>query len=275
MKIAGHTMGTPELDIIDSIELMARLGFDGIEVRFTGDGQLDPSPGPLRMNRVRPELIDATKRALKDSGIELVLLSGYHGDFSTAAAAEENARAIERELEVAAELGCPLLRVMGGAYSSFWRGGRGQRESERVTAGELRKLGERAGALKRTIVLETHAGTMIETAGAARRFLDMIDSPNVGVIYDQDQIEKNGGEEPEEAVELLRPYIRHVHLCPFKLERRGLADLGPRVLRSLADAGYDGYISDEYPRHGSDPVPPAETQMSADLQILRRWISEL
>lgn len=275
MKIAGHTMGVPELDIVESIEFMKRLGFQGIEVRFTHDGQLDPSPGPLRMNRIRPELIDRTRRALLQAGIELVLLSGYHGDFSTPAAAVETREAVRREIGLTAALGAPLLRVMGGAYSSFWRGGTGHREMERRTAEELRKLGNEAHAQGVTIVLETHAATMMETAASARRFMDLLDSRHVGLIYDQDQIGKNGGEEPEEAVELLAPYIRHVHLCPFKLERRGVLEQGPRALRALAQIGYDGYVSDEYARHGSEQVPPAETQMAADLATLRSWIEGL
>ena len=105
-------MGTPELDIVEAIEFMARLGFDGIEVRYTTDGQLDPSVGPLRINRIRPDLVDRTRRALRDNGIELALLSGYHGDFSTPTSTDEHDAAIRREIEVAAELGCPLLRVL-------------------------------------------------------------------------------------------------------------------------------------------------------------------
>lgn len=275
MKIAGHTMGVPELDIVESIRFMQRLGFHGIEVRFTHDGQLDPSPGPLRMNRVRPELVERTRLALADAGIELVLLSGYHGDFSTPAAAAETREAVRREIDLAASLGAPLLRVMGGAYGSFWRGGTGHRDMERRTAEALHELAQEAHEQGVTIVLETHAATMIETAATARRFMELVDSPHIGLIYDQDQIGKNGGEAPEEAVELLAPYIRHVHLCPYKLERRGVLEQGPRALRALAGIGYDGYISDEYPRHGSEPVPPAETQMAVDLATLRGWIDAL
>lgn len=275
MKIAGHTMGVPELTIFESIEFMARAGFDGIEVRFTSDAQLDPSPGPLRINRVRPDLIERTRRALADAGIELVVLSGYHGDFSTADATREHSEAIRREIEIAADLECPLLRVMGGAYSSFWRGSRSHRDMEKHTADQLHALGEYGASKGVCIVLETHASTMIETARSARYLIELIDSPAVRLTYDQDQLDRNGGEEPEEAVEMLAPYIRHVHLCPFRFERKGDTERGQRVVRALAKAGYDGYLADEYPRHGGAPVPPADEQMPADLKTLREWLARV
>jgi len=40
MKFAGHTMGTPDLDIFGAIDLFADIGYDGIEVRVQTDGQL-------------------------------------------------------------------------------------------------------------------------------------------------------------------------------------------------------------------------------------------
>lgn len=274
MKTAGHTMGVPELTIFESIEFMARTGYDGIEVRFTSDGQLDPSSGPLRINRVRPELIARTRRALSDAGIELVVLSGYHGDFSTADSTTEHMAAIRREVDVAAELGCPMLRVMGGAYSSFWRGSRNHADVEKHTAETLHALGDYASARDVGIILETHASTLVETAAAARRLVNMIGSAAVKITYDQDQLDRNGGEEPEEAVKILGPEIRHVHLCPFRFERKGDTDRGLRVVKALFAAGYDGYLSDEYPRHGSAEVPAAEVQMPANLKMLREWIAK-
>ena len=41
MKIAGHTMGTPELNLYGAMKLFHRLGYDGIEIRCAKDGQLD------------------------------------------------------------------------------------------------------------------------------------------------------------------------------------------------------------------------------------------
>jgi sugar phosphate isomerase/epimerase len=253
---------------------MARIGFEGIEVRFTADGQLDPSEGPLRINRLRPDLVGRTRRALRDNGIELVLLSGYHGDFSTRESTSQHRSAISREIEAAAELGCPLLRVMGGAYASFWRGGRPHRDTEKHTAEVLHELGELAGSCGVGIVMETHAGTMIETAAAARRLLTLIDSPHVGLTYDQEQLDRCGGEEPEEAVEILDELIRHVHLTPYRFEQKGTPERGPRVVKALSRIGYSGWISDEYPRHVAAPAPPAETRMAEDLRILREWVAQ-
>ena len=138
----------------------------------------------------------------------------------------------------------------------------------------LHELGEFAGSHDVCIVLETHASTMIESARRARDFLDLVDSPHVQLIYDQDQLDRCGSEEPEEAVEILGSLIRHVHLCPFRFERKGSLDRGRTVVEALSRIGYSGWLSDEYPRHISAPVPPAEERMAKDLRILREWIGQ-
>ena len=38
MKLAGHTMGTPEYTLFEAVDLFADMGLDGIEVIVQTDG---------------------------------------------------------------------------------------------------------------------------------------------------------------------------------------------------------------------------------------------
>ena len=105
MKFAGHTMGTPDLDLCASIELFASIGFDGIEVRCAGDGQIDPES----ISRAK---LDEARAALGRTGLGVVCLTPYNRDFVTEARESELA-ALRRVVDIAASLNCqarPPLR---------------------------------------------------------------------------------------------------------------------------------------------------------------------
>ena len=274
MKIAGHTMGTPELDIFESINLFSRLGFDGIEIRSSPEGQLDLSEGGLKFNRATEDFCARIKKAASDACLEIVCLSAYAGDFRKESVAEAHRREIRHSVDVAASLGCPMVRVMGGACSSFWDGAKSRSESARITAKNLNELATYAGTKEVELVVETHAGTLAESAVLARKLMDLTASPHIGVIYDQDQIDRCEGEGPTESVELLAPYIRHVHLCPFKFNTRGCPERTSEILVALKKINYEGYLSAEYPRHGNSELPPAHEAMKHDLDFLRELLSK-
>jgi L-ribulose-5-phosphate 3-epimerase len=269
MKIAGHTMGTPELDIFESIALFREIGFDGIEIRGQSDSSFDLTEGQTRFNRASEPFSARVREAAERAGLEIVCLCAYHGNFSKPALVEEHKKAIRHAADVSAWLGCPAVRVLGGAYSSFWDGAKSRRECERATAGHLQELGDYAIGKGIRLLVETHAGTLAETAGMARLLLDLAGSPGLGVIYDQDQIDRCEGEEPEAAVSALGGYIRHVHLCPYKFEQRGKSGRIAETIGVLKRSGYDGYVSVEYARHGNDKLPPAREMMARDRGILK------
>jgi L-ribulose-5-phosphate 3-epimerase len=274
MKIAGHTMGTPELDIYEAIALFHEIGFEGIEIRCQPDGQIDLTEGQTRYNRANEALCARIRKAAEDARLEIVCLSAYSGNFSKEALAEEHKKAIRHAVDVAVWLGCPGVRVMGGAYTSFWDGAKSRKECERTTARHLKEVADYAAGKKVSLLVETHASTMAETGATAKALLDAVGSPGIGVIYDQDQIDRCEGEEPDVAAKLLAPYIRHVHLCPYKFEQRDRAGRTAETLAALRKCGYIGYLSVEYPRHGNDKLPPGREMMARDLATLKKALKQ-
>ena len=65
MKIAGHTMGTPEYTLEGAIDLFAILGFDGIEIIW------DDQYGCALQKNASPSTIKKLKSLIESRNIEV------------------------------------------------------------------------------------------------------------------------------------------------------------------------------------------------------------
>jgi inosose dehydratase len=114
-------------------------------------------------------------------------------------------------------------------------------------------------------VIHQHLGTLVESMGEVRRFLDATDPSLVGVCLDTGHWTFGTGGDPAAAVRELRERIWHIHFKDCdptvmaesrRLEWDGLTSTGqgvfcelgrgcvdfPAVLRALGEIGYDGWI---------------------------------
>ena len=78
MKLAGHTMGTPEYTLFEAVDLFADMGLDGIEVIVQTDGY--PCGIPLEAGE---EEIDALVEKARQRGIEISGLTPYLNLFNS------------------------------------------------------------------------------------------------------------------------------------------------------------------------------------------------
>jgi sugar phosphate isomerase/epimerase len=140
----------------------------------------------------------------------------------------------------------------------------GKTPYDRVLAGTLKgwravaKLARRHGV---KALLEIHMGTIVPSASAARRLAGAFDPREVGVIHDAGNMVYEGFENWQMGMEILGPYLAHVHVkngswairagdpdgnlrwrCDADSLRHGAVSWADVIL-ALRRVGYDGWLS--------------------------------
>lgn len=272
MKYAGHTMGTPDLNLLGSMQLFSEIGFDGIEIRCALDGQLDPEC-------VRDRYIEKTAEWCREYDLSIACLTSYYRDFVTKEAGEELSR-LRKVIDIAMELECPNVRLYGGMDPSTH--GITHEENWQASVKGTRELADYSADRNVRLCVETHIGSLTMTARQTARFIGEVDRPNVGVLLDFAWVFYAGEESVAEVFELLEGKIYHCHVKDWHI--RSSSDNSKNVacllgqgdipwnefLRALKASGYDGWITDEYERYWhADQLPQAREGMRANLSFLR------
>ncbi len=279
MKIAAFTVCMPEYDLAATAALLARYGYDGVEWRVQ---QIDPAlagepPSFWRHNKSTVDLATIEKRgpAVRDltraAGLEIPSLAPY-----VPLSDHEGA---ERLLRLARAMGVPMLRLGIPRYDRQ----RPYPELLAETRAHLQHLAVYAAAYEVKILVEIHFGTIAPSASAAYRLFEGLDPDRVGAIYDPGNMAYEGYEAWRLGMELLGPYLAHVHVKNSQWravgedERgtlrwevasaplpRGIVDWG-QVIADLKAVGYEGYLSLE----DFDTGKPTEDKIRDDIAYLR------
>jgi sugar phosphate isomerase/epimerase len=107
--------------------------------------------------------------------------------------------------------------------------------------------------------VEIHHGTICPSASSAYRLVSHFDPEAIGVIYDPGNMVFEGFEDYRLGIELLGPYLAHVHIknAAYTIPEKGgvwipcWAPLEDGVVNftwlftALQEAGYDGWLSME------------------------------
>ena len=257
-RYSVFTVMTPDLDLEGAASTLRSLGYDGVEWRVTEVSRAPPEK--VTFHRGNRATVDASRvleeaprvRALSDRhGLAVPALGTYlrPGDLE----------GIGRSMEAARVLGCPQIRVQVPKYD----GQRGYNEvfREAVEAyAAVEDLARRRGV---RVNLEIHHGTICPSASAAHRFLSHFDSGHMGAIFDPGNMVHEGRENWQLGLELLGPYLSHVHVKNGLWEVASVEADGTRrwkpswcglregqvhwgdVLEALARVGYEGWLSFE------------------------------
>ncbi|MCA4134259.1 sugar phosphate isomerase/epimerase [Arthrobacter sp. M4] len=291
MKFSVFTASTPEWTPAEAAAQLAAQGWDGIEWRVT-DQMESAEPGFWAGNRATWPLtgledsIPEIARITSGAGLEFSGLGGY--------ARCDNHDDVDRVLAATAALGARQVRVnvlplgnstMGGGEPS----GLSYPELFSATREHYEWVASRAAHHGVKALVELHHGTITASASSARRLLEGFDPKHVGVIHDLGNLVIEGWESPLPALQLLGPYLAHVHVKNARWVRRPepdeaggavwvnewapLAEGQGSVLeyfRALAEVGYDEWVTVE---DFSTDVPLAE-RTAGNLAYLRR-VAEL
>jgi sugar phosphate isomerase/epimerase len=183
----------------------------------------------------------------------------------------EDQRAYVREgIDVAAELGAPLMRVFGGSlrtvrseshhpggartYGSSFPEGTPRSEILKVVAEDLTECASYAEGKGITFAIENHGG-IPEKSDEVFELLRLVDRPNVKALIDTGNFLK-GGDDPVEATRKLVDQAVMVHLKDrdkklkngdwrYCILGQGLVDFN-KIMAILKDASFQGVLSIEY-----------------------------
>ena len=295
MKLAGHTMATPEFDVFEALTFFHELGLDGAEI-VVQSGYKSGIPY---------EADDAFVRSVRDHadrlGLAVAASTPYLNRYNDL---DEDVRlaevaALKRVIDMTVILGGSSIRIYGGAFKDEETDPEGKKLEQLVKS--LRECGDYADGFGINLSIENHFGTMTTTAHRTMEVIRAIDHPRVGVLYDQANLAFLPAEEYEEAIALQKDHITYVHVkdlvyrggTPRKFRSDGVSHISeeirtvysripgdgvldwPAILRALKAAGYDGWLSLEYERRwGKQDLPIATEGLPVCVSRLRRWMAE-
>lgn len=286
METALFTKVFGERPLDEAVERTAQLGYDAVEL-MCREPHFDVD--------TTVEEAEELKATVEDLGIEIAALGTYTGDYVEVsdATAEAERADLEKFLELADVLGVELLR--------HGVGGPPEHRAEPAHYDEAAKRYRRAADLAadhgKSLGIEIHAGTITETAASTAELIDTIDRENVGAIQDAGNMYIADAPFGRDAVETLGDRLVHVHVkderrvgdtaAPgtFEVETaRGVESFQHRLLGhgavdhselfdALADAGYEGYLTDECHRPTGNiwsDLAVADHERSAMEQLLEQ-----
>lgn len=209
-------------------DLAVTCGYEGVELR---DSQVGPHSNPGE--------VAACRTAVKTHGLAVTCLTARH----LAPEGKQRDRDFMRYLDFAAEFDCRLFKVNG---KPEW----------------LHDMAEIANQRGIALAINTHINSPTETVSGALAFIESVNHPNFGVLYDCMHL-AIGGEDYVGAIAKFGALIRNVlvqcmteakpqepETLPHKGRHFKKALLGdnclqdwPRVVAELRLCGYDGWIN--------------------------------
>ena len=282
-KYSVFTVMIPEFDIPASAALLQSLGYSGVEWRVHSVPSVFPDkPDFWRGNRSTIDIetivekAPEIKRISDDAGLEIIGLGTYLG--------YKLLDDVARCMEAARMMGCPSIRVSAPNYDGATNyndlyeqavDGYGQIENM------ARDFGVQAN-------IEIHHGSMCPSASLTYRLASNFDPDFIGVIYDPGNMVCEGYESWQMGLELLGPYLSHVHAKNAAWQESGVSANGeklwkhsmvatkdgsvswPEVLLALDKVGYQGWISFEDFGPGD-----TKTKLSEDLAYVKELVDRL
>jgi L-ribulose-5-phosphate 3-epimerase len=263
MRIAGHTLGTPDQTVPEALQLFRRAGLDAAEIIYQDDYTSGLG--------IRDTAAAADAARVADAeGIAIIGLTPYTTAINSL---DETARAaavdeLRSAVDTAHQVGATRIRV----YAGSWQPGQDAHEAHwGQLVRSLEELSGRAEEAGVVLCAENHFGTMTQTAADTARLVRTIASPAVKVLYDQANLTFTHDETVDEAFDAQGDLIGHVHVkdlvfkdpaAPFvasetarvKADERAVTSrvvgdgslAWSRILRRLRDVGYDDVLSLEY-----------------------------
>ncbi len=244
MKFAFSTVGCPDYQWSDVYSMAKDLGYDGIEVRGLGREFSTFNMQPFSEGEV-----GLTVKKLAELRLSIPCLSsGCVLKFADKR--EENLAQLKDYIHLAQKLNCPYVRVMGD-YGAAPDGD----VDDEVVASQLRELIPLAEECGVTLLLETN-GVYADTA-RLRDLLTDLASDNVAALWDMHHPYRFMHESPEQTLQNLGTYIKHVHIKDSVIQDgrlvyrlMGDGDLPiADMMMALRSINYEGYVSLEWVRY--------------------------
>ncbi|MGG2198324.1 sugar phosphate isomerase/epimerase family protein [Paenibacillus validus] len=245
MKISVCTSGFKDWPIEKVLEWAHPLGFDGIELWMGHIERYQEEHGPL----------DKLYARLQEYGLEVPAISGYttfSGGFSGEKDLKQEFKAMNRLLDVARQLKCPLIRTFVGHISSR----RASPEQWGQIVRDVKKVMSMADQYGIDIAVEVHYDTFADNTESVQTLIREVDHPRLQLVFDGANLNVERIDQMD-ALPILYPLVKHVHLKNYKWDHSNWykstpvpifeGDIDNRTLiKELERRGYPHYISFEY-----------------------------
>ncbi len=271
MKFAFSTIACPTWTLEEVCEVAGRLGYMGVELRTFGNASSELACEPLLTGAAK------VRGLFEDAGVAPMCLATSvrfdkpvwppiigHAITDTEKPIRE-ARAI---VEAAAQREIPAVRVYGFELSAR----EPRRSGVRRIAERLRLACATARNTGVKILLE-NAGS-IPTAEALAGIIEEVDHPLLMAAYNP-AVAAAAGERPADGVRALAGRLASVKLTDLRDGRHvplgtGEAD-AEGLLKTLAEAGFDGWVVYEWPRLWLPDLDDAHEALAGAVETLYRW----
>ncbi|MDR1463789.1 MAG: AMP-binding protein [Oscillospiraceae bacterium] len=235
MKLAVSTLGCTDQTWQEIVTLSKDIGLDGIELR--GYQQIPVS-----------EVLQAIDR-LRTGSLEIACIS-CNSRLHDVARLDEALEEARGNIRLAGQLGARFVRVLSGCAE-------GGEETDAQILEAVRGLLPLAEECGVTLLLESN-GIYADTKRLSD-LLNALESDHVGALWDLHHPYRYYGERPEQTVQNLGPYIKHIHCKDSVLldgkavfRMMGEGDLPLKdCFRALRSIKYDGYVTYEWMRQSA------------------------
>jgi sugar phosphate isomerase/epimerase len=243
-KLGFSTIGCPDYDIDQIVELATKNGFEGVELRFVR-GTTDL----VSLAEFAPSNLARTRQRFDDAGITVIAIdTSVRMNSLDEAVRQEQRELAKSNLEIAQGLGASYLRVFGGALPD----GQTEADTRRAIADGLSEVAELTAAGGVESLLETH-----DSYSTSATILDLYAagaSEKLGILWDSLHTYRHG-EDASYTWEKLGQRIRHVHVkdsnsasadeFDFALTGEGNIPI-PHIIDTLRNANYSGFVDFEW-----------------------------
>ncbi|MDC3416035.1 sugar phosphate isomerase/epimerase family protein [Aquibacillus salsiterrae] len=281
MKFSVFTVMAPDTTPKELVSLLKETGYDGVEWRFKETPEYlkleEPSYWGNNLCTISPSINDEELSDLaaytKEKGIEITSVTPYltAGDLEST----------EQVLRVAKKLGASTIRVGVPKYDRS----ENYNDLFNLAVSYLGNVEEMCKRYNIKGLVETHHMTITPSASLAHRLVSQFDPNHIGVLYDPGNMVHEGYENYRMGMELLGPYLAHVHIKNAiwqvtKENEDGTTDWEVKwapiekgavdwrqVFQDLKAVGYDGYVGME---DFSNVYPTKES-----LKHNKEWVKKL
>jgi sugar phosphate isomerase/epimerase len=282
MLLAYNTNGLAHHSLLDAIDLLADIGYQGISITLDHTA-LNPFDEKLenQLDRVAAALTKHRLRCVIETGARYLLdPRTKHEPTLVTADPAALARRIDflcRSIDIAAHLNADCVSL----WSGIVRDGAGQAESYARLAEGLAPVLNHANEKEVDLAFEPEPGMLVDTLAAYDRFLGVVsdkkvDTTRLRLAIDIGHLHCQGETPISAKIQQYSARLANVHIEDMRSEIHQHLMFGegeidfPPVIAALRQIRYDGLLSVELSRHSHDGPAAARRSFEFLKPLLQR-----
>jgi sugar phosphate isomerase/epimerase len=277
MKLSVFTVMTPDLTPEELVSAAAAAGITGIEWRYAEISKEAARQKPSYWGNNLATIVPGTTEEELESYLQLTQSKGLKSISVTPYLTCGDVAGTEKVMKAARKLGAGFIRVGVPTYDRT----KNYPALFAEAVDYLHHVQELSQQYGIKALVETHHKFIAPSASLAHRLVSGFDPEHIGVLHDAGNMVHEGFENYRMGLELLGPYLAHVHVKNAGWIRTGSTVDGSDewtcswmvnwklVLSDLKAVGYDGYLGFEDFSGQSD----SRTLLKSFAQNVKEWSS--